>query len=143
MSEIQREELEGDGPGTQPASFDDMGMDSASTMRPMATQAVFRPHFDDDSEGTSVGTGDTDPQEHTTTTRALSRTRRLGGGLVEIPRVRAKDPLEALMTNPVVAESKRFCWNCGRPSAAPRDGNAACRRVGARTAAARIRSCRN
>ena len=26
-----------------------------------------------------------------------------------------KDPLEALMTNPVVAESKRFCWNCGRP----------------------------
>ena len=26
-----------------------------------------------------------------------------------------KDPLAALMTNPVVAESKRFCWNCGRP----------------------------
>ncbi|PRC51293.1 serine/threonine protein kinase, partial [Mycobacterium sp. ITM-2017-0098] len=21
----------------------------------------------------------------------------------------------ALMTDPVVAESKRFCWNCGRP----------------------------
>ncbi|MDQ2637267.1 MAG: serine/threonine-protein kinase PknG, partial [Actinomycetota bacterium] len=27
----------------------------------------------------------------------------------------AKDPLAALMRNPVVAESKRFCWNCGRP----------------------------
>ena len=27
----------------------------------------------------------------------------------------AKDPVEALMTNPVVAELKRFCWNCGRP----------------------------
>ena len=25
------------------------------------------------------------------------------------------DPLEALMPNPVVPESKRFCWNCGRP----------------------------
>ncbi|BBY44534.1 serine/threonine-protein kinase PknG [Mycolicibacterium celeriflavum] len=114
MSETQREELD-EGPGTQPASFDDMGMDSASTVRPMATQAVFRPQFDDDSEGGSVGTGDTEPQDHTTTTRALSRTRRLGGGLVEIPRVPAKDPLGALMSNPVVAESKRFCWNCGRP----------------------------
>ena len=48
-------------------------------------------------------------------TRALSPTRRLGGGLVEIPRVPEIDPLPALMTNPVVAESKRFCWNCGRP----------------------------
>ena len=48
-------------------------------------------------------------------TRALSPTRRLGGGLVEIPRVREIDPLSALMTNPVVAESKRFCWNCGKP----------------------------
>ena len=63
----------------------------------------------------SGGTGDTEPQDHTTVTRALSPTRRLGGGLVEIPRVPTKDPLEALMTNPVVAESKRFCWNCGRP----------------------------
>ncbi|MFC3776081.1 serine/threonine-protein kinase PknG [Mycolicibacterium holsaticum] len=100
--------------GTQPASFDDMGMDSASTLRPMATQAVYRPQFDDDADD-SDGTGDTEPHDHTTVTRALSPTRRLGGGLVEIPRVRAKDPLTALMRNPVVAESKRFCWNCGRP----------------------------
>ncbi len=90
-------------------------MDSVSTMRPMATQAVFRPHFDD-SDGISVGTADTEPEDHATTmTRALSPTRRLGGGLVEIPRVPEIDPLSALMTNPVVAESKRFCWNCGRP----------------------------
>lgn len=103
-----------EGPGTQPASFDDLGMDSMSTMRPMATQAVFRPQFDDD-EHTSP-TGVTEPQDHVTTVlRALSPTRRLGGGLVEIPRVPARDPLGALMTNPVVAESKRFCWNCGKP----------------------------
>lgn len=101
-------------PGTQPASLDDLDMDSMSTMRPMATQAVFRPHFDD-SDGMSVGTVDTEPEDSTTMTRALSPTRRLGGGLVEIPRVREIDPLSALMTNPVVAESKRFCWNCGRP----------------------------
>ncbi|MGV0605314.1 serine/threonine-protein kinase PknG [Mycolicibacterium sp. XJ1904] len=124
MSETQLDDYDDEGPGTQPASFDDMGMDSASTIRPMATEAVFRPHLDDDGE--SVGTGDTEPQEQTTTTtRALSRTRRLGGGLVEIPRVRAKDPLEALMTNPVVAENKRFCWNCGRPVGRSSDGKPA------------------
>jgi serine/threonine-protein kinase PknG len=115
MAEAQSEEFDEGESGTRPASVEDMDVDSAATLRPMATQAVFRPHFDDDSEGSSVGTGDTEPQDHTTATRALSPMRRLGGGLVEIPRVRAKDPLEALMTNPVVAESKRFCWNCGRP----------------------------
>ena len=95
--------------------LEDLDMDSVSTVRPMATQAVFRPHFDD-SDGMSVGTADTEPEDHATTmTRALSPTRRLGGGLVEIPRVPEIDPLSALMTNPVVAESKRFCWNCGRP----------------------------
>ena len=116
MAEAKRDEFDEAGsPATQPASFDDMGMDSVSTMRPMATQAVFRPHFDDDADAIATGNGDTEPQDHTTVTRALSPTRRLGGGLVEIPRVPAKDPVEALMTNPVVAELKRFCWNCGRP----------------------------
>jgi len=102
-----------DNPGTQPAEA--MTYDSLATMRPMATQAVFRPIFDD-SEGGSVGTAETEPSEHlTTATRAISPIRRLGGGLVEVPRVPARDPLSELMTNPVVAEAKRFCWNCGKP----------------------------
>lgn len=107
-----------EGPGTEPASLDDLSsMDSAATLRPMATQAVFRPNFDDDDDSDALlHGGDTEPQDQTTTlTRYLSPTRRLGGGLVEIPRVPARDPLAALMTDPVVAESKRFCWNCGRP----------------------------
>jgi serine/threonine-protein kinase PknG len=112
MSTAEHDDFEG--PGTQPAALEDLDMDSMSTMRPMATQAVFRPHFDD-SDGMSVGTAETEPEESTTMTRALSPTRRLGGGLVEIPRVREIDPLSALMTNPVVAEKKRFCWNCGKP----------------------------
>ena len=63
----------------------------------------------------------------TVATRVLPPTRQLGGGLVEIPRVRDIDPLEALMTNPVVPESKRFCWNCGKPvgRSGPRDGKGA------------------
>jgi serine/threonine-protein kinase PknG len=102
------------GPGTQPAM--DFLFDSGSTIRPMATQAIFRPRFDDDSDGMSAASAGTEPEEHATTVvRTLSPTRRLGGGLVEIPRVPEIDPLAALMTNPVVAESKRFCWNCGRP----------------------------
>ncbi|MEE6169464.1 MULTISPECIES: serine/threonine-protein kinase PknG [unclassified Mycolicibacterium] len=104
-------------PGTQPASFEDLDMDSRSTARPMATQAVFRPEFDDDEDQNQSSVfGDTEAHDHgTVMTRVLSPVRRLGGGLVEIPRVPERDPLTALMTNPVVAESKRFCWNCGKP----------------------------
>jgi serine/threonine-protein kinase PknG len=93
----------------------EVSWDSLSTMRPMSTQALFRPTFDD-SEGVSVGTADTEPREQLTTiTRRWSPLRRIGGGLVEVPRVVARDPLAALMKNPVVAEAKRFCWNCGKP----------------------------
>ncbi|MET0450679.1 MAG: serine/threonine-protein kinase PknG [Mycobacterium sp.] len=99
-------------PGTQPAEA--MTYDSLATMRPQATQAVFRPNFDDSGE-ISVPTGETEPHETTMLTRQWSPIRRLGGGLVEVPRVPERDPLEALMTNPVVAEAKRFCWNCGKP----------------------------
>lgn len=40
---------------------------------------------------------------------------RLGAGLVEVPRVPYRDPASAIMVNPEVAESKRFCGNCGTP----------------------------
>ena len=110
-SESPSEEDEAE-PGTQPA--DAMTYDSLATMRPMATQAVFRPNFDDSDE-ISMPSGQTEPHETTMLTRQWSPIRRLGGGLVEVPRVPERDPLEALMTNPVVAEAKRFCWNCGKP----------------------------
>lgn len=101
-----------EGPGTRPATLADLDVDSASTMRPVATRAVFRP-----PDATQPATQPTtQPEVRATTTRVrLSPTRRLGGGLVEIPRVPEIDPLAALMTNPVVEESKRFCWNCGKP----------------------------
>ncbi|WP_231989783.1 serine/threonine-protein kinase PknG [Mycobacterium sp. 852002-51057_SCH5723018] len=86
--------------------------------RPQATQALFRPDFDDDDDDFPLlgGGFDFEPQERVTVaTRVLPATRQLGGGLVEIPRGRDIDPVEALMTNPVVPESKRFCWNCGKP----------------------------
>jgi serine/threonine-protein kinase PknG len=98
--------------GTQPADM----LDSMSTMRPMATRAIFRAQQDDsDPHTTDATTTDLDELHPTTMTRTFSPIRRLGGGLVEIPRVPEINPTAALMTNPVVAESKRFCWNCGRP----------------------------
>ena len=98
------------GPGTQPV---ESMVDSSSQGRPLATQAIFRPDFDDDDDA-ALHSADTTPRERVeSATRAPVR--RLGGGLVEIPRVPDIDPLEALMPNPVVPESKRFCWNCGRP----------------------------
>lgn len=96
------------------ASVADDNTDSVATMRPMATQAILRPNLDD-SVSISMSSNSEPSADATTVTRAVSPTRRLGGGLVEIPRVPEIDPLAALMTNPVVAESKRFCWNCARP----------------------------
>lgn len=103
------EDADGETVGTQPADF---LVDSTSTRRPMATQAVFRPQFDDDDDDLppNVGSQPTDQ-----VTRTVSPIRRIGGGLVEIPRAPEIDPRAALMVDPVVAESKRFCWNCGRP----------------------------
>lgn len=105
-----------DDPGTQPAALSDLedyDEDSVATIRPMATQAVYRPNFDDTDRASTVST---EPSEGMTSmTRPRSPIRRLGGGLVEVPRVYERDPLTALMTNPVVAEAKRFCWNCNRP----------------------------
>ena len=106
--------------GTQPASLTDLGVDSVATMRAMSTQAVFRPRFDDEEESARSEPIETD---ESTVARTVSPTRRLGGGLVELPRVPEIDPLAALMVNPVVAESKRFCWSCGRPIGRSTDGH--------------------
>ncbi len=41
--------------------------------------------------------------------------RRLGGGLVSMPKVSPLDPRTAVMQNPEVPEHKRFCWKCQQP----------------------------
>ncbi|MCB1292405.1 serine/threonine-protein kinase PknG [Mycolicibacterium sp.] len=124
MSAAEQQDVE---VGTQPAGLAELGIDSVATMRPMSTQAVFRPSFDDDDDDEVLVVNEPiETDEHTATvSRTVSATRRLGGGLVEIPRVPEIDPLAALMVKPVVAESKRYCWNCGRPvgrSTAEHDG---------------------
>ncbi|WP_054813675.1 serine/threonine-protein kinase [Nocardia arizonensis] len=47
---------------------------------------------------------------------------RLGAGMVDVPRVPRIDPLSAILTDPEVAESKRYCGACERPVGRGRDG---------------------
>jgi serine/threonine-protein kinase PknG len=54
-------------------------------------------------------------------TRTTSRPH-LGAGLVEVPPVARRDPARAVMSDPVVAEQRRFCGRCGSPVGRGRDG---------------------
>ncbi|MGH3292198.1 MAG: protein kinase domain-containing protein, partial [Trebonia sp.] len=47
---------------------------------------------------------------------------RLGAGLVEVPPVEALDPAAAVLADPRVPESRRFCGNCGQLVGQSRDG---------------------
>ncbi|ETD33391.1 serine/threonine protein kinase [Williamsia sp. D3] len=49
------------------------------------------------------------------TSRSSRSRRRMGGGLVDVPRVFDIEPADAVMDHAVVAEGKRNCWKCGRP----------------------------
>jgi len=65
----------------------------------------------DEHPGTSLPTG----------TSRLARGSQ-GSGLVEIPEVPLRDPESALIHNPVVPESRRFCTRCGAPVGRREDG---------------------
>jgi serine/threonine-protein kinase PknG len=70
------------------------------------------------------------------TRRTTARTR-LGAGLVEVPPTAYRDPAEAVLQTPAVAEARRFCGRCGEPVGRSRDGQPGraegfCRGCGAR-----------
>jgi len=56
--------------------------------------------------------------------RGVSRSSRgrLGAGLVEIPPVPYRDPSSAVLADPRVPETRRFCSGCGQPVGRERDG---------------------
>jgi serine/threonine-protein kinase PknG len=59
-----------------------------------------------------------------TTRRAgTSGPRRLGAGLVEVPQVPYRDPAEVVLSDPGVAENRRFCARCGEPVGRSREGS--------------------
>ncbi|OLF17400.1 serine/threonine protein kinase [Actinophytocola xanthii] len=58
----------------------------------------------------------------TTGGRRASTRGRLGAGLVEVPVVPVKDPASAVLSDPAVGESKRFCNSCGAEVGRSRNG---------------------
>jgi serine/threonine-protein kinase PknG len=70
-------------------------------------------------------------------TRRTTARSRLGAGLVEVAPTPYRDPALAVLENPGVAESRRFCARCGEPVGRSRDGQPGrsegfCRSCGAR-----------
>ena len=56
-------------------------------------------------------------------TRSIARPQ-LGAGLVEVPAIARRDPMQAVMATAEVAEPRRFCRRCGSPVGRSRDGSA-------------------
>ncbi|WP_414635708.1 tetratricopeptide repeat protein [Actinophytocola sp.] len=91
---------------------------------PPATQPPTHPGPGTDGRQTSdsqPGTGPFPGAARRTQSRTTGRGR-LGAGLVEVPVVPVKDPSSAVLEDPVVAESKRFCNNCGAEVGRSKDG---------------------
>jgi serine/threonine-protein kinase PknG len=85
---------------------------------------------------TRLTPGTTTTARRSTTRRTTARSR-LGAGLVEVPPTPSRDPAEAVLEQPAVAEARRFCAHCGEPVGRSRDGELGraegfCRSCGAR-----------
>lgn len=113
--------------GTQRASLDqlDVGTQRADPGVELATAATPVHGLRDESTGPVVPSGPTAPNDALVsigqTRRLVPRRRprvhdrRLGSGLVELPKVTDIEPQDAVLDSPVIAEGKRNCWRCGRP----------------------------
>ncbi|HET7474937.1 MAG TPA: tetratricopeptide repeat protein [Dermatophilaceae bacterium] len=66
--------------------------------------------------------GSTGTTRRVGTGSARLRGARLGAGLTTVPPVPPVDAAKAMLTDPVVAEDKRFCPSCGSPVGRSRDG---------------------
>ncbi|KAA0022113.1 serine/threonine-protein kinase PknG [Antrihabitans cavernicola] len=99
--------------GTQAALRDEV--DTAGGFREeLGTQATPQVYPEGTARSDPIGTARSSGRS-TRTARSRPTVRRLGGGLVAVPTVTPVDPRTAVLTNPVVAEGKRFCWRCNKP----------------------------
>ncbi len=74
------------------------------------------------SRGTGTTSGSRAVRTGRGRTTSTSSRSRLGAGLVDVPPVPRVDPAAALLDDPEVAESKRYCSRCGHPVGRSRDG---------------------
>ena len=93
------------------------GMAAASAPVPVTTADRERGSFP-----VSAGTGGSAGTRGTHGSTGRSSRGNLGAGLVEIPPVPAHDPASAILADPQVPESRRFCPSCERPVGRSGDG---------------------
>ncbi|MFT4085999.1 MAG: tetratricopeptide repeat protein [Gordonia sp. (in: high G+C Gram-positive bacteria)] len=55
------------------------------------------------------------PRKVTRKGSSVVHDRRLGSDLVTLPDIQDIDPADAVLSNPIIVEAKRTCWNCGEP----------------------------
>ena len=89
------------------------------------------------SAGTGTGSGSRRGTRGSRGGSGRSSRGALGAGLVEVPPVPARDPATAVLADPRVPESKRFCGNCGERVGQSVNGRAGltegfCRQCGTR-----------
>ncbi|MBB3037576.1 serine/threonine-protein kinase [Hoyosella altamirensis] len=104
--------------GTQAVHIDPGTMTAGGTV-------FVAPESGDATSATVVSTGGTKRSGGRFVRTRTGGNLRLGGGLVEIPAVPPIDPTTAILTNPAVPESKRFCLHCGEPVGRSRGGEKA------------------
>ncbi|WP_232852480.1 serine/threonine-protein kinase [Nocardia acididurans] len=66
-------------------------------------------------KATSMPGSDMFPDDEPTSGRSRPSVRRLGQGLLPMPKVATRDPQAAILTDPDVPEHKRLCWQCQHP----------------------------
>ena len=89
------------------------------------------------STGTGTGSGSRRGTRGSRGSSGRSSRGALGAGLVEVPPVPARDPSTAILADPRVPESRRFCGNCGERVGRSVDGRPGltegfCRQCGTR-----------
>jgi serine/threonine-protein kinase PknG len=89
------------------------------------------------SAGTGTGSGSRRGTRGSRAGSGRSSRGALGAGLVEVPPVPARDPTTAILADPRVPESRRFCGNCGQRVGQSVNGRAGltegfCRQCGTR-----------
>lgn len=106
--------------GTQAASRDELCAADVGTQA-----AAAPPPLDAPTDRVSVRSRPTVPTSTVTVPphrRLVPRSpttvpdRRIGGGLVDLPKITDIEPADAVLSQPLIAERKRNCWRCGKPA---------------------------
>ncbi|WP_417398506.1 serine/threonine-protein kinase [Gordonia phosphorivorans] len=119
------DEQAADGPAAEERPADEAPASTAGTVRTQAA-TPFDLDAEDDAEHLPTQATPSDalfedrPSSPTTRRRPrrgipLAHDRRLGSDLVQLPALQDIDPADAVLSNPIIVENKRFCWNCGKP----------------------------